>query len=689
MTRSTTRSTWAGMVPVDDTALAVTDTGGPGVPVVYLNGQFATQGYWRRVVAELGTGWRHITYDERARGRRSRTSADYSFAAAVRDVDAVLAARGVDRALVVGWSYGAFIGAHWVSRNPDRAIGAVLVDGAQPSDWMGGEITEEGIRKLFRRMSWLMALGRPTGLTPRMTVDQMADSNIELGRLASKRELGPVLDAVTVPVRYVLASGSSFGSKGDQQERIRADLDPVFERSAHIRLSAKVTSNHGAILRKDFRAVAEAVREVAALDRPGPPRSTTIHTTRGTTMTESAHTVELLPAARESGCPFDPPGELRRARNHGPISRYPFPGGHEGWLVTGYDLVRSVLADPRFSSRKELMRHPTIDFTGFEVPPAPPGEFLLMDEPLHGRYRRPLAGRFTARRMRLLTERVEQITAEHLDAMEAAGPPTDLVTAFARPIPAVMICELLGVPYADRGSFQAQVESFMSGETSDEDLFAAYAATQQYLAELVAAKRAHPTDDVLSDLTDSESVGGDLTDEELQGISLILLAAGLDTTANMLALGTFALLSDPAQWAALRAEPALTDQAVEELLRYLSVAKTFQRTALEDVELGGRTIKAGSVVLLSYHTANRDPERFADPDTLDVRRPATGHLAFGHGIHLCLGQQLARIEMRVAFPALVARFPTLRLDVAAEDVALRPETADVFGVKSLPVTWDT
>jgi pimeloyl-ACP methyl ester carboxylesterase len=265
---SSTSSTWTGMVPVDDTALAVTDTGGPGIPVVYLNGQFATQGYWRRVIADLGTGWRHITYDERARGKKSKRSSDYSFEAVVRDVDAVLAARGVDRALVVGWSYGAFVGAHWAGRNPDRALGAVLVDGAEPHDWLD-EAMEKRIRKMFRRMGWFLPLLRPTGLTPRMTADQQADSNIELGKLARERELGPVLDDITVPVRYVLASGTSFGSKGDEQERIRASLDQVFERNPNIRLSAKVASNHGAILKKDFLAVAEAVREVTALDREG------------------------------------------------------------------------------------------------------------------------------------------------------------------------------------------------------------------------------------------------------------------------------------------------------------------------------------------------------------------------------------------------------------------------------------
>lgn len=265
-----THAKWTGMMPVDDTALAVTDTGGPGIPVVYCNGQFATQGYWRRVIADLGTGWRHITYDMRARGK-SKRSADYSFETAIRDVDAVLAARGVPRALVVGWSYGAFVAAHWASRNPDRCVGAVLVDGAQPYDWMTEEMAL-GMRKLFKRLNLFMPLLRPTGLTPRMSAVQMAEINIELGWLARVSELGPVMDNVTVPTRYVLASGSSFGSKGDGQERIRTGVDAVVARNPNIKISAKVPSNHGSILKRDFRAVAAAVREVAALDRGGNPR---------------------------------------------------------------------------------------------------------------------------------------------------------------------------------------------------------------------------------------------------------------------------------------------------------------------------------------------------------------------------------------------------------------------------------
>ncbi|TWD74775.1 alpha/beta hydrolase family protein [Kribbella amoyensis] len=263
-TGSSTTAPWTGLVPVDDTALAVTDTGGSGVPILYLNGQFATQGYWRRPIAELGPDWRHITFDERARGK-SKRSADYSFETAVRDVDAVLAARGVDRAVLVGWSYGAFVGAHWASRNPDRTIGAVLVDGAFPYDWLD-EAMEQRIRKLFRRMGWFLPLLRPTGLAPRMSAAQQAESNIEVGRISRERELGPVLDSITVPARYVVASGTSFGSKGDEQERIRTSLAAVTERNPNIEVSAKVESNHGAILRKDYRAIAAAVREVAALD---------------------------------------------------------------------------------------------------------------------------------------------------------------------------------------------------------------------------------------------------------------------------------------------------------------------------------------------------------------------------------------------------------------------------------------
>lgn len=299
--------------------------------------------------------------------------------------------------------------------------------------------------------------------------------------------------------------------------------------------------------------------------------------------------VDSLPVTRPEGCPFDPPQELGRIREANPITRMTYPDGHVGRLVTGHALTRAVLADTRFSSRYELMHFPLPIPGVTESPPAPVGDLTGIDAPEHTRYRRLLTGRFTVRRMRVLTERVEQITAEHLDAMENHGPSVDLVEAFAHPVPAMMICELLGVPYEDRATFN------------------------------------------------------------------------------------FALLNHPDQLAALCADPSGVDLAVEELLRYLTITHTNVRAALEDVELDGHLIRAGETVTLAVQTANRDPERFPDPDTLDLSRQATGHLAFGHGIHQCLGQQLARVEMRVALPALFGRFPTLRLAVPAEDVPLRHE----------------
>ncbi|MFJ3582209.1 cytochrome P450 [Streptomyces sp. NPDC090127] len=400
------------------------------------------------------------------------------------------------------------------------------------------------------------------------------------------------------------------------------------------------------------------------------------------TTTDVLGELPTLPTDRRTGCPFDPPAELT-ALSDTPLRRMRYADGHIGWLVTGHAAARAILADPRFSSRYELLHLPMpIEGAPAELPPAPVGDMIGLDAPEHTRYRRLLTGRFTVRRMRQLAERVEQFTAEQLDAMEQAGPTVDLVEALAQPVPALMICELLGVPYADRQRFQGDVATLFDQTAGAEASGRAYAAVHQYLNELVLAKRAEPGDDLLSDLTAS-----DLTDEELTGIGGLLLAAGLDTTANMLALGTFALLSNPDQLDALRADPGLAEQTVEELLRYLSVADPLTRSALEDVEVAGRLIRAGETVTVSVQAANRDPHRFPGPDRLDLHRKATGHLSFGHGAHQCLGQQLARVEMAVAFPTLFARFPTLRLAVPPEEVPLR-DRANIYGVISLPVTWD-
>ncbi|MFI9240248.1 cytochrome P450 [Streptomyces sp. NPDC053079] len=398
---------------------------------------------------------------------------------------------------------------------------------------------------------------------------------------------------------------------------------------------------------------------------------------------QTAQVVEELPTGRPAGCPFDPPAGLAELRERQPLVRMRYPDGHLGWLATGYSTARAVSSDPRFSSRYELMHSP---FPGTEeltaIPPAPVGDLTGIDPPEHTRYRRLLAGKFTVRRMRELTARVERITTEHLDAMERNGPVVDLVEAYAHPVPALMICELLGVPEAEREVFTWRAAAISDPSSTVEQQIEAVNALAEFVHELVLAKRAAPTEDILSDLTTT-----DLTDAELAGLGGFLLAAGLDTTANMIALGTFALLGNPGQAAALSAGPELADQAVEELLRYLSIAHTGVRVALEDVELDGSLIRAGESVTVSLQAANRDPARFPDPDTLDLRRKATGHLAFGHGIHQCLGQQLARVEMRVALPALFTRFPDLRLAVPAAEVPLRTGMS-IHGVHRLPVTWD-
>ena len=255
---------WSGLLPIDDTALFVRDSGGTGTPVVYLNGAYADLKHWRRSIAELGEGdWRHIAYDGRARGR-SRRSSDYSFAACLRDLDAVLAARGVTRPLLVGWSYGATLAVHWAARNPGRALGVVAVDGAMPYDWID-EAARERLRTLFHRMRWLLPIASRLGLAARMSAAQHAEVNIEVNELLG--ELGPVLDRVACPVRYVTASGGHLGTNDQEMAAVRATLDPVLARNPNIRVSATVASNHAQVLRRDYRTVADAVRETLAAGR--------------------------------------------------------------------------------------------------------------------------------------------------------------------------------------------------------------------------------------------------------------------------------------------------------------------------------------------------------------------------------------------------------------------------------------
>ena len=393
-----------------------------------------------------------------------------------------------------------------------------------------------------------------------------------------------------------------------------------------------------------------------------------------------------LPMERDAG-PFDPPREITGLRAARPVSPMAFPDGHEGWLVTGYDAVRTLLADTRFSSRQDLgIIHVPFETPGMPVQTEPspqtPGLFISMDPPDHTRLRRKLTGAFTVKRMKQLEEQIIEIVEGQLAAMTKLAPPVDLVKEFALPVPSLVICALLGVPYADRDNFQANSTKFLEKDVNLEEKMAAYGAMTTYLAELVMGKRAEPGEDLLSDLARDE----DLSIEELVGMAFLLLLAGHETTANMLSLGTFALLEHPAQLAELRADRELFPDAVEELMRYLSVVDINYRYATEDLELGGETIPKGSTVVVSMLAADHDSGRFDDADTLDIHRKARGHLAFGHGVHQCLGQQLARIEMRAGFEGLLRRFPTLALAVPAGEVRLKTDM-NIYGVHELPVTW--
>ncbi|GAA4138089.1 cytochrome P450 [Actinomadura keratinilytica] len=387
--------------------------------------------------------------------------------------------------------------------------------------------------------------------------------------------------------------------------------------------------------------------------------------------------------------PLDPPDEATALAGRAPMHRMIFADGHRGWLVTGHAAARAVLADPRFSNRPEHMHVPIpgrMQLLERRKDPRfalPPGFFIRMDPPEHTRFRKLLTGQFTVRRMKRLQPRIEEITRGFLDAMQDAGPPADLVEHFALPLPSMVICELLGVPYADRGRFQDDSRELLSLDISADEMLAAMHRMLSYMGELVRRKRVEPGDDLLSGLVGT----GELKDDELTGAAMLLLIAGHETTANMLGLGTYALLTHPDQLAVLRDDPAAVDGAVEELLRYLSIVHIGPiRTALEDVEIDGRTVRAGESVAVCVPVVNRDPSRFPDPERLDLTRDATGHLAFGHGVHQCLGQQLARAEMRIGYPALLRRFPTLRLAVPPEEVPMRSDMS-IYGVHRLPVTW--
>jgi cytochrome P450 len=390
---------------------------------------------------------------------------------------------------------------------------------------------------------------------------------------------------------------------------------------------------------------------------------------------------------KRDGCPFDPATGLTELSGHGRIHRIEH-NGDIVWLVTGHDEARAVLAEPKMSSdrinspRAKALISPELHAEMFP-PERRAGSFIFMDAPEHTRYRKLLTGQFTVRRMRDLGPRIMEIVTAQLDAMIETGAPADLVRDFALPVPSLVICELLGVDYGDREEFQQRTSKLLSLTTTVDEQIKNTTELRRFMQSLVRDKQANPGDDLLSGLVRDT----DLNEDELVGIANLLLIAGHETTANMLALGTFALLEHPEEFTKLRENPELIDNAVEELLRYLSIISMgVSRHATEDVTIGGITIKAGETVVVSVPAVNRDENQYDEPHELRVDRPRGHHVAFGHGIHQCLGQQLARVEMTVAFTELLRRLPTLKLAVPADEVPLRTDMS-IYGVHSLPVTW--
>ncbi|WP_418959905.1 cytochrome P450 family protein [Streptomyces tritici] len=370
-----------------------------------------------------------------------------------------------------------------------------------------------------------------------------------------------------------------------------------------------------------------------------------------------------------------------KLRAAGPVHRVRLPDGAEVWLVVGHEEARAALNDPRLSKSPSVLGLTMLD----EEVIGP--NLLVVDPPDHTRLRKLVAGEFTGRRVEALRPRVQRLTDELLDAMAPAGR-ADLVDALAFPLPIIVICELLGIPPEDRDTFRRWSNEVVTPSGAGAEAEAVHGLAS-YLDELIEAKRASgPADDLLSALVAARAEDGDrLTLPELRGLAYLLLIAGHETTVNLIATAVRALLTHPEQLAAFRAEPALLDGVVEETLRWDGPVETATyRFSREALTLGGTEIPAYEPVLVSLASGDRDPERFADPDRFDVRRDPRGHLAFGHGIHYCLGAPLARLEAGIALRSLLDRFPRLALDAEPGEWEWLPGVL-IRGVRRLPVRW--
>lgn len=378
----------------------------------------------------------------------------------------------------------------------------------------------------------------------------------------------------------------------------------------------------------------------------------------------------------------DPHPVYAAMREQAPVHRLQLPTGMEMWLVTRYADARSALGDPRLSKRVGATEN--AQALAPEVRAPLTRHLLANDPPDHTRLRRLVAKAFTARRVEQLRGRVEQLSAALIAAM-ATGERADVIDDYAVQLPIQVICELLGIPQEDQEEFRHWTGILVAGSADRSGVPAASASFLGYLRTLIAAKRAEPADDLLSALIATTDEGDRLDEDELTSMVFLLLIAGHETTVNLIGNGMWTLLTRPDEHRRLLDDPALIASAVEEFLRLESPVETATfRVAMEPVTYGGVTIPAGGIVAISLLSANRDPARFPDPSAVDLDRPDHQHLAFGHGVHYCLGAPLARLEAQIAFRDLLAAFPAMHLAVPASELIWRPGVL-IHGTTTLPV----
>jgi cytochrome P450 len=396
------------------------------------------------------------------------------------------------------------------------------------------------------------------------------------------------------------------------------------------------------------------------------------------------------PAFPMRRCPFAPPPEYAEIRENEGLSRVTMPDGSLAWIATRYDDVRAILGDSRFSTVPSTPGYPFIAparaaLLKNEFPPT----IIRMDSPEHTKYRRMLSKEFMVHHIEAMRPELQQTVDTLLDEFIAKGSPADLFEDFALTVPTTVISRMLGVPYEDRDFFQERSKAKLDLTADPEVPIRAGAEMREYLDRLITEKMVHPGNrsDLISRFVMSQVVPGHMTREEALATIELLLMGGHETTANMIALGTLSLLTNPDQKDALVADPSLVRNTVEEMLRFHTIVHyNGPRVALEDVEVAGTLIKKGEGVLALITAANRDPKAFAEPDKFDIRRPALHHVAFSYGVHQCLGQPLARAELQIVFSTLFQRLPTLRLAVPVEEIKFRYD-AFVYGVDTLPVEW--